>query len=386
MNSNNQEQDKIKFSNLQAERSKLLSEIHQPDELPKSEILKTNKKVQSNNTISQSNDVKNMQDNKNNSGNSLQPPNLLMNLKELNNSQSINNSIHHFSTTPKHSRPLSQTLPVGTKDMSQFIMQRSKNTQSIPLLHPSSSVIQINNNSNYFINENVNLYISMLPNDISKPERLLVELIKKVLVYSSKIESLKERLCLQNPEFNPSILFNSLLPNDRGQLSFNNFAYLMRSIETGLKEPRILKILNYLTNYRYDPWEFGSRPLDSNKSDNGQDFTNLDVNIEIHEFMNMFQNVSNFLYDEMEETSGNLVLAHRDVYILRKIVLLIDLKLKEIRKIAKQLRKYNPNKLFDYFKQFESKFLNNFTGSYKSLNSKVFTSFFSCKERNFEII
>ena len=240
--------------------------------------------------------------------------------------------------------------------MSQFIMQRSKNTQSIPLLPPSSSVIQINNNSNYFINENVNLYISMLPNDISKPERLLVELIKKVLVYSSKIENLKERLCLQNPEFSPSILFNSLLPNDRGQLSFNNFAYLMRSIETDLKEPRVLKMLNYLANYRYDPWESGSRPLDSNKSDSGQDFTNLDVNIQIDEFMNIFQNVSNFLYDEIEETGGNLVLAYRDVYILRKIFLLIDLKLKEIRKIVRQLRKYNPNKLFDYFKQFESKF------------------------------
>lgn len=233
--------------------------------------------------------------------------------------------------------------------MFQSLLRRTTNTQSIPNLKntPSGSFVQINHNSSYYIQENINLFLSLIPNDFSKPERLMVELIKKILVYTSKIDTLREKLCLQNPAFSPFTLFHSILDSKQNYLSFAQFINFLDALEIDLEKNRVVKILNYLSGYFLEK----KHPILAEKSEGNESFR-----VQFSWFMNIFQSQYNRLYEDFPPMTENLVMGFRDAYVIRKIIMLLDLKLREIQKIVRQLRKYNGKKLFDFLRQFESSY------------------------------
>lgn len=79
---------------------------------------------------------------------------------------------------------------------------------------------------------------------------LLVLLFKKILVYSSKANSLKLKLSKENPEFNGDSILREIDSEQKGFLRLHDMAYCMHFFGFHLSDWDSFRLMSYLSGYR----------------------------------------------------------------------------------------------------------------------------------------
>lgn len=163
-------------------------------------------------------------------------------------------------------------------------------------------------------------------------ERVLGELFKKMLIYGSKIEELRTKLFLNNPDFNLLGIFNIYDENQNGHISLEEMGRLMNDMGLDLDEDKFGFFLRYLQ----DGWSKDSS-----------------LELKFAQFAKLFcpaSHLLNFhLFDQFYERRGdfqNLHIEQSDFETMKEILVLSIVKLGELQGLVLEMKKADLDELF----------------------------------------
>ena len=223
-------------------------------------------------------------------------------------------------------------------------------------------------------------------------ENRMIMLIKKILVYSSKIESIKKKIIRQNPKFNAIPIFDEFSQNKQ-QMGLEELYQLFQAFGFHPPSISVYKIMIYLSNYvlessqnqdsgltqdtlenslnhmpkeytitpegrlasirklQNDPYMrndqmYPQRPYSAfNGNQQGRMKT-----ISLNDFRNLFES-DNEITKENKESHQ---LKEIDYHLIRQIFMLVSRMLEDLAKIIRTIQPYGSLEIFSYFLEFNN--------------------------------
>jgi hypothetical protein len=267
------------------------------------------------------------------------------------------------------------------------------------------------NNSNLVIFRNKGAFC------IEDMENRLVHLFMKMLVYSSKIESLKDKLFRGNPNFSSGPLFNEFTTSPNKVLMKEDFAAMLNSFGFNMSPAICNKIILFLSKYRHTHKHHKIRslhslpqsstnlhnilsPLDQpdnlvfkskhdliNETDLNYPSTGpLNANhkvssqLDISNYEKQLQNTLNFedFREFLEKLNTpevkkspylsreGVAMRSMDYHLIRQIIILLLRKLEDLGSIIQQLQNYGSLGIFAYLLKFNPSYIRD-----KQIHSRV---------------
>lgn len=161
----------------------------------------------------------------------------------------------------------------------------------------------------------------------------LGELFKKMLIYGSKIEELKHKLFDNNQEFNLLGIFDIYDENQDGNISLEELTRLMRDMGIDIKEDQIEIFLRCLQE------KWGKSPSSVLKF---AQFTKLFYPVSMMMNFNIFDK-----FYERTSDSQNLQIEQSDFDIMKEIIMLTFVKIKDMQELLAKLKVVDQGKLFE---------------------------------------
>ena len=202
---------------------------------------------------------------------------------------------------------------------------------------------------------------------------LMTHLIKKILVYSSKIESLQEKLCLQDPSFHPRSLFRGLDVQGRGYINLDQLALLLYSFDSQKSDWMSFCLMDYLSSYNFLPLQSTLNQARSFRSlemflekcfqieeSSGLNKMNKKMETPLYlltenNFCKIFESKHHRLYSD--RVPGQMAIGVQDAMIIRNIFSLHFRKLKEMGKVMEAMKKYPCQRIYDFLRANQSNFV-----------------------------
>jgi hypothetical protein len=88
---------------------------------------------------------------------------------------------------------------------------------------------------------------TFIPKDLSDK---VLYLIKKILVYSSKIEFLQKKIFRQNENFNINQIFKEIDKYSKGYLTLDDMSFFFHSFGFDLNDWEVFKVMSYASKYK----------------------------------------------------------------------------------------------------------------------------------------
>lgn len=242
-------------------------------------------------------------------------------------------------------------------------------------------------------------------------ENRLVQLFMKILVYSSKIESLKEKLFRGNPDFSCGPLFKEFTNNRSRVMSREDFTNMLTSFGFNLSPQVCRKMMIFLSKYRYTHQHHKIRslsslpqstanlkpllsPNDADQSEepnfkmatsnfnakntdtqnqrnltsnravisnhlnaSGQLSQNLECQLTFDDFREFLEKLNGSPGPRQSSNSRDGVgIRWMDYHLIRQIIILLLRKLEDIREIVRSLQKYGSLPIFVYLLKFNPEY------------------------------
>jgi hypothetical protein len=145
---------------------------------------------------------------------------------------------------------------------------------------------------------------------IEDMENRLVHLFMKMLVYSSKIESLKNKLLRNNPNFSSGPLFNEFTSNQSKVLLLEDFGSMLNSFGFNMSYIMCQKLMIFLSKYRHTHKHHKIRSMHS-LPPSSSNLQNILSPLDQNEMPNFGTNTSNMVEGEHNHPSTGPLTANR---------------------------------------------------------------------------
>ena len=237
-------------------------------------------------------------------------------------------------------------------------------------------------------------------------ENRLVTLIKKILVFSSKIESLKKKILRQNPSFSAAPLFKEF-SSTPDQINLEELYLLFQAFGFNLPSLFVYRIMIYLSGYRLEWIQKSSTELlrnslnkrnsdfigtkeytvtnegklaslkrinprspnkaqfqGNNRAMNGPHNRNINIlqpgkpekAISFNHFQALFESIKDLQFQEIKDTpiQQDLLMKEIDYHVIRQIIILKNRMIKDMSIIMKNIQPYGSVEIFSYLLEFNS--------------------------------
>ena len=188
----------------------------------------------------------------------------------------------------------------------------------------------------------------------------IMYLFKKILVYSSKIEELKNEIFLNNDKFDLIAIFEIYDEDEIGKLKMSAFSRFIDDINLELTKSSILKLICYLNQIHSN-----SKFTSDQEKVQFIHFTKLFYPIKkdnlqlLNNFFEILKNKTN------EEITANLVITNYEFEFMKEIILLFITKLEDLTIIIKSLKKFSTKEIYSTITG----------GNFEDINLKVIKGF-----------
>lgn len=213
--------------------------------------------------------------------------------------------------------------------------------------------------------------ISWIPSSIND---LLLLLFKKILVYSSKIESLQKKIHQNNPNFSVKVLFKEIDKERKAFLTPHDIGYFLHYFGFRVSDWEIFKMMGYLSSHRISTLQelilseginagasgivqskyFGENNKLSSLSLAKNNKTKVFINYE--SFAKLFKPLDKVLRPNFQKNQLNYNntkgIKESEFYLIRQIILLTFRKIDEIGMILQYLRKHPSEDIFELLCRF----------------------------------
>ena len=214
---------------------------------------------------------------------------------------------------------------------------------------------------------------------INEIEFHLLTLFKKILVYSSKIESLQFQLQKQSPRFHPYMLFKEADSENKNFLAMNDVSFFFNSLGLNKSDWEVYSSMAYLSHYQLagiieiiiqhniDTEQLIKKQKGDLPSDPKQPLRKTNTGtfglkeersryyLTFKDFVNFFQPSTARIYSGQIESDIQTPLNQNDIYVIRQITMLFFKKLSEIRKVVRFLKPFGVRALYNFFGQFSER-------------------------------
>ena len=168
--------------------------------------------------------------------------------------------------------------------------------------------------------------------NVMEHTRTMLNMFKKIIVYSSKIEDLKQSIFEKNPDFNIVSIFELYDEDHNGELTQEEFTDLTMDIGIKLSDKKLQKLIYYLK---------GTNPGNRKRSLTFAEFINLFYpfsmdNTYVHELY--YNNQEKRRQNEMSYDEDGVVIQEEDFLTMRSILTLLIKKLDDITKMIHSLQ------------------------------------------------
>jgi hypothetical protein len=303
-------------------------------------------------------------------------PNHYINLTKIRQSNLRGNSYHNSdrgSRSP-HRSFQNRLSPLTNKHINEsFASQQTGNVikNSFTPMYSNyieSSLPQVNEYGGQEIKfSQLQSTVSWIPTNVND---LLLLLFKKILVYSSKIDSLQRKIYENNPSFSVKVIFKEMDKERKAYLSLHDMGYFLNYFGFKVSDWEAFKIMGYLSSYRLATLQeliahevktssnitniqkkyFGDNKnpsLQRKATDNSKNFF-----INYDSFSRIFKPADkNFRPKpkQMKQLNYNMNKGIREseFYIIRQIILLTFRKLDEIGMIVQYMKEYSHTEIFE---------------------------------------
>ena len=169
----------------------------------------------------------------------------------------------------------------------------------------------------------------------------VVELFKKILIYSSKLEELKGELFGNNPRFNLMGIFKIYDEDEDGLLSKEQFERLVVDIGFQLNGLQLDRLMCYLNNFLTKTIE-----KINTENINFSDFTKLFFPMarDNSQLFNTYYGNQNF--KKKKAVENDLVIKESEFHLMRQIVIIMLRKLDDLSVIVRSLRNHDVSDIF----------------------------------------
>ena len=214
--------------------------------------------------------------------------------------------------------------------------------------------------------------ISWVPSSIND---LLLLLFKKILVYSSKIESLKKKIYQNNPNFSVKIIFKEIDREKKAYLTLHDVGYFLHYFGFKVSDWEAFKLMGYLSKYKLAtlqelieeekinpeafasilPKYFGGDKTDENVSQLKKEGFKFFVNFE--GFSSLFKPLDKSFRPPRPGTqqvnfNSSKGVRESEFYLIRQIILLTFRKLDEMGMVVQYLNEYSSREIYEFICQF----------------------------------
>ena len=168
----------------------------------------------------------------------------------------------------------------------------------------------------------------------------LKNILKRIIIYTSKLEELKNDIYKANPSFNLVRLFNYYDSNKKGELSEDEFINILFDINLKIEDIKIKRILLYLNG------------IDAVYKDNNS--------ITFSQFLKLLYPIrrdDEYLRDKFWESRKDFVtssesdlrdiMSETDIYNIKQVIKLIVKKLEDIARVIRRFNEINAEELFN---------------------------------------
>ena len=305
-----------------------------------------------------------------------------INLTQIRNSNLRTNSMHpseRGSRSPHrsfHRRP-SPHSSAQTGD--RFMSMNYNPSTGTSSLHPSytnyvhSTLFQVNELGMQASGFNqMQSTVSWVPSSL---EDLLLLLVKKILVYSSKIDSLQRKMYANNPAFSVKLIFKEADKERKAFLTLHDMGYFLNYFGFQVSDWETFKLMGYLSNYKLTTLEelmtqedinsevfaemqskfFGGAQGKDAQSQAKKDSLLFYLNYE--NFSQIFKPVDKAFRPEQNRKrqmnyNNDQRIRESEFYLIRQIILLTFRKIDEIGMIVQYLKEYPSAEIYEFLCSF----------------------------------
>jgi hypothetical protein len=263
-------------------------------------------------------------------------------------------------------------IPRASRQNKPFVNQFSNQLSSVNEIQHKQSNAPLSTYSNAMV---------WIPNNVND---LLLMLLKKMLVYSSKIEALQAKLLQNNPLFYGGNLLKNIRMENQKFLTLHDMSYFVHCFDFKVSDWEAFRLMCYLSQYRLAslaelviqenideasisliPEQFFEVRPSSLDIQNSSEAKVLALSAERPKYYISTSSLFDLLMPKTKPVLPNLTseeLKHhqkkikkREFLIIRKILFLIFRKIEEIGIIVHYIRKYDINDIFEFLLDFNDK-------------------------------
>lgn len=240
---------------------------------------------------------------------------------------------------------------------------------------PSFSQVHANPSQKDLLNTSqtiaASVYMNPEPRSFSEEdmEHRLTLLFRKMLVFSSKIDTLKDKIVVNNPSFSSYRLFVRFSGERRTHMDLLGLTDFFRAFNFDFGTIFVEKMMIFLSNYQLDgPSSFAEGTGDEDAFDGGfvpprayeSRWNNNDINgrlsISYGEFKDLLvteeRNHIDWAVNDKHPKDINIL--NTEYHLIRQILLLLHRKLTDIGHIVRTLRPYPTEDIFRFLTKFNS--------------------------------